>query len=82
MRSHSQAEPSFPPWSPGRRRQEAGGVRLSDDVVRMGRRVRTKLVSKEPEPMRRPCPAGHNGQGETKVWRVEWALVVGDRKQV
>lgn len=48
----------------------------------MGRRVRTKLVSKEPEPMRRPCPAGHDGQGETNVWRVEWALGVGDRKQV
>lgn len=50
-------------------------------MVRMGRRVRTKSVSKEPGHMRRSCLAKHDGQGETKVWRAKWGLGVEDRKQ-
>lgn len=42
------------------------------NVVRVGGRVRVESMSEEPDYIKRPYLAEHDGQGGTKVWRVEW----------
>ena len=50
-------------------------------MVQVGGRVRVKS-SEETSYLQRSCLAVHDGQRRMKVWRVEWGLGVGDRKQM